>query len=55
MKIVVHYPESENGKAELAKKVAEIHAQAIADYVSKLDLTGDEKISIIQNMTAKKE
>ena len=36
--IVMHYPTTEEGKRELAERVAEVHADFVLNYVRKLQI-----------------
>ena len=37
MEVIVHYPESEEDRAEIQKRLARIHAQFVLQYIRKLN------------------
>lgn len=43
MKAITYYPQNTNGKEELASMVASLHAETVANRISKLDWPADEK------------
>ena len=45
--IVMHYPTTEKGKRELAKRVAEVHADFVLNYVRKLQILSWQKEKLI--------
>ena len=47
MEVIVYFPHSLQGKAELSRRVAAIHAQIIYTYISRLDCPSDQKITIL--------
>ena len=47
MKVIVHYPSTEEGKAELARRVSKMHADAIGMYLAKLNCPLEQKDKII--------
>jgi len=47
MNIIVHYPVGEQGKLELAKKVADAHALAIKNYIEKLPCPKEQRQTIL--------
>lgn len=46
--IIMHYPESEPGKQKLAKRVATVHAQTVAEYIKKLSCPLEQKVKLIE-------
>jgi hypothetical protein len=46
MNIIVHYPKSEEGKRELAKRVAEAHAEAVNSYILSLNCPTEQKLAL---------
>lgn len=50
MKLILHYPDTEEKQKELARRVALLHAQAVIDYVNGLSYTLEEKINLIQQI-----
>ena len=47
MKIIVHYPTSEKGCKELARRVAEIHATATMQYIESLPCPKMQKLAML--------
>ena len=45
--MVVHYPTTEEGKHELAERVAEVHADFVLQYVRKLPCPSKQKEELI--------
>ncbi|MCD8106182.1 MAG: hypothetical protein LUF35_14590 [Lachnospiraceae bacterium] len=41
--VVVHYPKTEAGKKELAKRVANIHAETVSQRIKKLNCPSAQK------------
>lgn len=44
IKIIVHYPQTRQGKQELAQRLADVHADAVVSTINKLDCPPDVKI-----------
>jgi len=53
MNIIVHCPESEEAKQELAKRVAIVHAQAIVQKVKSLSCPLTQKIALLDAVIEK--
>lgn len=53
MNIIAHYPESENAKQELSKRVAIVHAQAIIQKVKSLSCPLTQKIALLDAVIKK--
>lgn len=47
MNIVVHYPKTQEGQRELAKRVAECHAKAVEIQLRKMNITNEDRRKII--------
>lgn len=47
IEVVVHYPTTEEGKRELAERVAEVHADFVLHYVRKLQIPSWQKEKLI--------
>ena len=47
MKIIVHGPRNPADSAELALRVAALHAEAIISYIQKLPLPQEEKMALL--------
>lgn len=55
--MIVHYPKTEQGKRELAERVADVHADMINQYMKKLNWPSDQKVELLDAViaSAKKE
>lgn len=55
--IVVHYPKTEEGKQELAERVADVHADMVTRHIQKLNCPSEQKIELLDAViaTASKE
>ena len=49
-KIINHFPETEEGKAELARRVSIIQAQAILTKINKLPIPTDQKLQLLDDI-----
>lgn len=47
MEVIVHYPKSDQDRAELQKRIARIHAQFVLQYVEKLNCPQWQKEQLI--------
>lgn len=50
MNVVVHYPKDEHAVENLKEQVAVLHGEYIYSYLSKLDISVEDKINIIQGI-----
>ena len=50
MKVIVHYPNTEQGAQELAKRVAKTHAEAAARYIEKLPCPKEQKEALFDEI-----
>lgn len=50
IEIIVHYPETAEGRAELSKKIAKIHAQFVLQYVNKLNCPLEQKKKLVDGV-----
>ncbi|MGF7056830.1 hypothetical protein [Brassicibacter mesophilus] len=50
MEIVVHYPETEEGKRMLQERVTELHAQLIINCIDKLSWDKDKKMRLFNEV-----
>lgn len=48
IEVVVHYPSTAEGRAELNRLVVKLHAQYILQYVEKLNCPLDQKKELIE-------
>ena len=45
--VIVHYPKSEEGKRELAERVASVHASLVNQHIKKLNCPSDQKVQLL--------
>ena len=45
--VIVHYPKTEQGKRELAERVAGVHADMVNQYIKKLNCPSDQKVQLL--------
>ena len=45
--VIIHYPEGEEAQKELAKKVADVHAQTVIEMIRAMSLPVEEKVRLI--------
>ena len=45
--VIVHYPKTEEGKRELAERVAGVHADMVNQYIKKLNCPSDQKVQLL--------
>lgn len=50
MKIIVHYPETEQGKEKLKRTVADVHIDAVVKYISKLSCPKEQKEKLLKEI-----
>ncbi len=50
MKIIMHYPDTEEMKTELRHRAAAFHARAIIDYINSFSCSTNEKIQLINRI-----
>ena len=50
--IVVHYPKTEEGKRELERRVAEVHADMVTQYLNKLNCPSQQKLQLLDAVIA---
>lgn len=48
IKLIVHYPTTEEGKLELAGRVADVHAGFVVNTINKLDCPPEQKLELLQ-------
>ena len=48
--IIVHYPNSNESKHELERRVAETHAQAVTPYIQRLPCPTVQKIALLKSI-----
>ena len=42
-----HYPKAEEGKRELAERVASVHASLVNQHIKKLNCPSDQKVQLL--------
>ena len=45
--VIVHYPKAEEGKRELAARVASVHASLVNQHIKKLNCPSDQKVQLL--------
>lgn len=55
MKVTVHYPTTDKGRQELAKRVATIHAETAIQYINKLSCSKEQKLALLDSIIAIKK
>ena len=50
MNIIVHYPKSADAVAELEKRVANVHAEAVVSHLSSLPCPKSQKLLMVENL-----
>lgn len=45
--VIVHYPKTEEGKRELAERVAGVHADMVNQHIKKLNCPSDQKVQLL--------
>ena len=50
MNIVVHYPQSSEKIAELQKRIATVHIEAVTTYVNSLSCPKSQKLSLLDDL-----
>ena len=50
--VIVYYPKTEQGKRELAERVAGIHADMANQYIKKLNCPSDQKVELLDAVIA---
>jgi hypothetical protein len=48
IQVIVHYPQTEEGKAELRRRVSEAHATFVIDTIKRLDCPLQQKQELLQ-------
>ena len=47
IQVIVHSPRTEEGKRELAKRVAGVHADMVNRYIQKLNCPSEQKVQLL--------
>ena len=45
--VIVHYPKTEEGKRELAERVASVHADMVNQHIKKMNCPSDQKVQLL--------
>ena len=45
--VIVHYPKTEEGKRELAERVAGVHADMVNQHIKKMNCPSDQKVQLL--------
>ena len=45
--VIVHYPKTEQGKRELAERVASVHADMVNQSIKKLNCPSEQKVELL--------
>ncbi len=53
MNIVVHYPVSDESRAELMDRVTEVHTESVTAFVKKQPWTKEQKLKMLEALTEK--
>ena len=53
MKVIVHYPQTEQGKEKLKRAVTDVHIDAVLKYVSKLNCSKEQKEKLLKKVAKK--
>ena len=48
--VIVHYPKTEEGKYELAQRVADVHADMVNQYIKKLNCPSEQKVQLLDEV-----
>lgn len=48
IQVIVHYPKTEDGKQELARRVSEVHADFVISTINKLNCSKTQKLELLQ-------
>ena len=50
MKVIVHYPQTEQGKQKLKRAVTDVHIDAVLKHISKLNCPKEQKEKLLQEI-----
>lgn len=53
MKVIMHYPKTEQSRQKLQKKIASVHAEAVEQYLVKLPCPKEQKQDLINKIKQK--
>ena len=52
IKLVLHFPQTESDRQELANRVAQIHADSILERIKSLDCPREQKLQLLDTIIA---
>ena len=55
IEIIVHYPTTDEGKKELARRVSDVHADFVCAKLKALDCPTKQKLELINTIVATKK
>ena len=55
IEIIVHYPTTDEGKKELARRVSEVHADFVCAKLKALDCPTKQKLELLNTVVAAKK
>ena len=55
VKVLFHFPETEEGNKELARRVAELHASAVIQRIKDLDCSRAQKLELLDAIIGSKK
>ena len=50
MKVIVHYPQTDQGKEKLKRAVTDVHIDAVVKYISKLNCPKGQKEKLLKKI-----
>ena len=50
--LMIHFPNTEEAKLELAKHVARVHAESVSTYIKRLNCPADQKLQLLNAIIA---
>lgn len=50
--LIVHYPNTEAGKQELSKRIAQVHAESVGTYINHLNCPASQKLQLLNAIIA---
>ena len=50
IQVIVHYPTTEEGKRELAERVAGVHADMVSQYIKRLRCPSEQKEKLLDSI-----
>ena len=45
--VIVHYPKTQEGQRELARRVADVHADMVNQHIKKLNCPSEQKVHLL--------